>query len=1317
MYSVEMANAQVSYGVMEFTAKARIQGNGILFWPQFEHGGQKGVVRCNKQKQTNMWAKVKGDELVELLGDVGKYSVESNVLRVKYGVTPCKYPSTTPTQHPSSEVVLYESGSSAIEGAYTVDGPSTKDRDDAITYEEKGDGTFTIGVHICDVTRRIDETLYCWAMQRGASAYWHDDTGDPCCKPMLPPELAHSCLSLDVSSTYHPCISMFMTFDHEGAHIESTHAYTRVRVVRNATYEEFKTDPVYDMCRSRLKKLSCRDEAEELIAWCMMQYNLYFARMLKPGMLLRVQANTDAIAKYALVPPSAMDSNVGGDMCLQHAGIQGLYGHFTSPIRRFADMHNQFVIKSMSLVNPNGPLRGVDVTALNDRMQQLQQFHYYDTIMMLAYRYKLQPAVVNAAIDVTEDGRCMLVHLAERRVRIPLHDNFYAEPIHQMLATSLPGTLHRIELFGIQNKKGRAELRLRFVRAPPDRELMAPASEDASPISENNDTETQTPVADRPAFKTPPIDQESSDEEPVYDIVPPPNPACLDTVNDAASRLQVLLGYPLDEFQMNALRVIQNGNDLLGMAPTGSGKTVLALMAIVLKAFDVKGRAILTSPIKALSNQKYAEFTNWLKRITPGRNRVTLLTGDIHARATPPGGDGESELLIMTSEILANKLDATRRSGKLDQDLENVKVVIMDEVHYINDAERGHVWEQSIMSLPSHVSIVALSATLSAPDSFCQWMSTRRPTVVVQRHDRHVPLYVGGYANDRFTELYSTHASPRVFQTSNYDALFKNKKRIATNFQQSVGQLVDVLEKDDKLPAIVFMMSRAKCVQAAACLSKNLLCGYRPKKQKNQDDYEFAYLLEEHQYKVQQIRRRQTQLFSKYLAPFKRILEILPGFSEFQDMLDKGIAYHHAGMLPLLREFVEILFQQKLLKVVFATETLGVGINMPARTVVFTEVEKPTGEEDGGRRLLRSDEFWQMAGRSGRRGMDDKGYVVYHPLNGNPSTALELRQLLTGTMPCVTSKLKINPLFVLKHNRESSSILAKTLLQYELDKRTISLERAVNAMEALDVSVEEDARSYVELNKQLRQQTGFIKLTPLQRKKYEKEMQSLSQKYSQSSIEHAVSVLQEKLKAESDLHECRHAAQHDWQTSYHWLHENGFVDSENGMLTHKGMITAHLSDGEPLIRGHIIANNHLDDLPFEVIVGWLASFCESIHVKRDHTSSGETTLSSVDSRLDDIFALSERVADGMGLRDTPLNWESAVMMYTWASSKDIVQISRVVDTANLGVFVRTVLRVISFIDEIKTVLLGTEKYALYNKLENHHERLLSGVVTNQSLYV
>lgn len=388
--------------------------------------------------------------------------------------------------------------------------------------------------------------------------------------------------------------------------------------------------------------------------------------------------------------------------------------------------------------------------------------------------------------------------------------------------------------------------------------------------------------------------------------------------------------FELDDFQKEACCVVDEGASVVVCAPTGAGKTVIAQHAIH-RALEKDTRIFYTTPLKALSNQKYNDFGQKY-----GYDKVGLLTGDTSINRS-------AQIVIMTTEVFRNMLYGTNL-GAVSENLKNVKYVVLDEVHYMNDEDRGTVWEESIIYCPSDVQLIALSATVANGQQLTDWINTvHSKTVLINTDFRPVPLRFYYYDSSKPNKLLplltpegalnsKIKPEPRQFGRNRNDKKSSPVKNVVKN-----------LYEQDMLPAIYFTFSRKKCdEQMERCASLELVT--REEKQKIKtivDDY----ISENY-----------------YLAKNKHLEYLLC-----------GVASHHAGLLPGWKVLVEKLFQQGLIKVVFATETLAAGINMPARSTVISSISKRT---DIGHRTLTPSEFLQMSGRAGRRGMDDIGYVT-----------------------------------------------------------------------------------------------------------------------------------------------------------------------------------------------------------------------------------------------------------------------------------------------------------------------------------------------------
>jgi superfamily II RNA helicase len=409
--------------------------------------------------------------------------------------------------------------------------------------------------------------------------------------------------------------------------------------------------------------------------------------------------------------------------------------------------------------------------------------------------------------------------------------------------------------------------------------------------------------------------------------------------------LAELFPFPLDDFQHEAIECIDAGHSVLVCAPTGAGKTVIAEYAIH-RAIERGQRVFYTTPLKALSNQKFRDLGNML-----GEERVGLLTGDTSINR-------DADVVVMTTEVFRNMLYGTTL-GAVETSLRGVQFVILDEVHYMNDQQRGTVWEESIIYCPPTVQLVALSATVANAADMAAWMgNVHGDTSLVVTDYRPVPLRFHYFDNNRLSNLLrparSSDFRPRIDRETS-----RRVKR--WDLMPTPESLVQVLHDREMLPAIYFVFSRKGCDQAM------ISCG------------DLQLLNEEEMDRVE-------QFIEQYVRDY-------PSAADHPHLpfLYKGLAAHHAGLLPTWKVLVERLFQMGLVKAVFATETLAAGINMPARTTVLASISK---RSDDGHRTLTASEFLQMSGRAGRRGMDALGHVV---VVGNPyQTVAEAQRLATS---------------------------------------------------------------------------------------------------------------------------------------------------------------------------------------------------------------------------------------------------------------------------------------------------------------------------------
>ena len=411
------------------------------------------------------------------------------------------------------------------------------------------------------------------------------------------------------------------------------------------------------------------------------------------------------------------------------------------------------------------------------------------------------------------------------------------------------------------------------------------------------------------------------------------------SARDVRSEFLSGLGFPPDPFQVRAMEAIDDGRSVLVAAPTGSGKTVVAEYAVV-RALAEGGKAFYTSPLKALSNQKYGDLAR-----RHGTARVGLLTGDNSI-------NGEAPVVVMTTEVLRNMIYAGSPS------LAGLRYVVLDEVHYLQDPYRGAVWEEVIIHLDPEVKLVCLSATVSNAEDFASWIETvRGATTAVIEERRPVELrnlYLVGDRSSERLHLMPTFVDGRPNpEAAALDARAARPvagRRRGRLYTPRRTEVIDALADADILPAIYFIFSRAACDDAVRqCLSEGI-----------------RLTTAEERRQIRAVAEAKMELLSDEDL---RVLD----YAGWLAGLEAGLASHHAGLVPPFKEAVEACFAAALVKVVFATETLALGINMPARSVVIEKLSKFTGERN---EFLTPGEYTQLTGRAGRRGIDDLGHAV-----------------------------------------------------------------------------------------------------------------------------------------------------------------------------------------------------------------------------------------------------------------------------------------------------------------------------------------------------
>ena len=486
--------------------------------------------------------------------------------------------------------------------------------------------------------------------------------------------------------------------------------------------------------------------------------------------------------------------------------------------------------------------------------------------------------------------------------------------------------------------------------------------------------------------------------------------------------------FGFDEFQILACHAVEDGKGVLVAAPTGAGKTVVGEFA-AFSALAIGKKCFYTTPIKALSNQKFQEFVDRF-----GEERVGLLTGDTNINS-------EAEILVMTTEVLRNMLYANSST------LKNLGSVVMDEVHYLADKSRGAVWEEVLIHLMESVQVISLSATVSNAEEFGDWLGeVRGATEVIVSEVRPIPLYQHVLIGDRLVDLFREQGriNPEILGLER-EALrhVRAPRHRRERFGESDNRLtrpdiIEKLQRENLLPAITFIFSRAGCDAAVKqCLAAGI-------KLTNTEE-----------------RLEIIETASKYTQNLaEEDLEVL-GYRDWLIALERGIAAHHAGLLPSFKGAVEELFKRGLVKAVFATETLALGINMPARTVVLEKLTKWNGEAHV---PITPGEYTQLTGRAGRRGIDIEGNaVVQWSPTVDSATAAGLAS--TRTYPLRSSftptyNMSINLIARFGRERAHGS-LESSFAQFQADRAVVGLVRQIRKNNSAAAELEESAQCHL----------------------------------------------------------------------------------------------------------------------------------------------------------------------------------------------------------------------------------------------------------------
>ena len=813
--------------------------------------------------------------------------------------------------------------------------------------------------------------------------------------------------------------------------------------------------------------------------------------------------------------------------------------------------------------------------------------------------------------------------------------------------------------------------------------------------------------------------------------------------------------YPLHPFQKHSLEAIVDGQHVLVCAPTGSGKTLPGEFAI--QHFVSRGKKVIyTTPIKALSNQKLHDFREKYPHISFG-----LLTGDL--KCNP-----DADCLIMTTEILLNKLYVTNKTEatpatatasfvSFDMDIQReLACVVFDEVHYINDEARGHVWEQTLMLLPSHVQRVMLSATLDDPLALASWCETvaaspDKQVNVVTQTKRAVPLTHYSFLTtpaglfktikdktiqedikSNTQQLHVLQSAQGRFDEGRYHTIQRMKqlftKASSTHSRQQRAHVLNQVAKHcvekDMLPALCFVFSRKQLEACAHELTTVLL----------PDDSKVPYVV-----------RRECEHILRRLPNFEEYLR-LPEYQDMVHLLEKGIGMHHAGLLAPLREMVELLFAKGYIQWLFCTETLSIGINMPVKTAVFTSLEKFDGH---GKRWLYSHEYTQAAGRAGRLGLDTVGHVV-HLNNLFPDTLdkVTYRDMLGGRPQKLTSQFQVSFPLLLTWLRthvvtplDSLVVFARqSLLQRRLGAQTDALRRELEAEESV-LSASSSSSDHTEathVTAELWQdytswRTLMDQVAPKKRKEWEALRKQVETDHPQlaATWEQAQEMLARRRALEvgwKELHDQDNLFRTTLVHLCRLLEEHGFVTDTN-QLTPLGHIAAQLREVPCLAVAGTLLTEAPSTWTAEDWVSYFACFA-SVTVPEDRAWSQSSSIrpappASVLTEIRRTETERERWREHDAHARDDDAWQFDLFPYAraWCDCSceaDCHALLRRMEEEKdmyLGEFVKALLKINNIAREMEPIAEAANQLFFLQQLRRIPDLTLKYVVTQQSLYV
>jgi superfamily II RNA helicase len=787
--------------------------------------------------------------------------------------------------------------------------------------------------------------------------------------------------------------------------------------------------------------------------------------------------------------------------------------------------------------------------------------------------------------------------------------------------------------------------------------------------------------------------------------------------------------FPLDPFQQHAIAAISRDENVLVTAKTGSGKTLVGEYQIAhsLK----KGRRVFyTTPIKSLSNQKYHD----LKAMFPS---VGIMTGDL--KFCP-----DADVVIMTTEILRNLLfkkdSSTRELGPMaDLSIEGLDAVVFDECHYINDRDRGAVWEETMILLPREVNLVLLSATVDAPEIFAGWLGElkRKQIHLISTQYRIVPLLHGVYQKDELVTLMDNrekfYAEPykawlRWYENDakagdkhkekvaerkagGYDAPSINRGDSIKAYKHQMNELIARLHNTTLLPALFFVFSRKGCERYADSVEHTLL--------DSSDTASVKHILNFH------------------LHRYGDGVTKLPQYFALTKLLERGIAFHHSGLIPVLKEIVEILFSRGFVKLLFATETFAVGINMPTKTVVFTGYRKYDDVSDG-MRMLNTDEYIQMAGRAGRRGKDDKGLVLYLP-DKRPEDLESIQRMMKGSRATFQSRMTFHYDFLLKTlqsgNLDWIDLLHKSYwyqrhrLYVEEVEKDIRAEQGAADSLAITEAELVDMRAYDAISLRLKDSVNAAK------KEAQKELGAWNNRHMgprwnqlQKELWPKWIVAQRRIQQyKAELEAAKDPTEGIWP-SLEALGEMGLLEkpitrTQEGLkLTALGVMATEINEGHSVLMAQLYRSGLMELEAPDVIITCLAAFIAEGKPEQTPITQLDVPKPVADAlRFVETKAQENQAAEGrVGARAKDGYWALSTTwvepVWRWLGGATLQELCADYDTYE-GNMIRIFMKMGNLLEEWRSLANYCEHAEMLEKLRDFEKVILRDVAVCSSLYI